>query len=522
MRFRSFVCLLLVLMLGLLFSGCSRSPAPATEAIDSTQETASDNSSETTEVATSDVASTAPEIDPDREVVALINGYPVYRDEFEGSKSALLSQYQQTYSQFGMDISMLMAGADGRLFELGVEAEALLQMAQLILTQQEADRRGIVITDEEIQQEFNSQYNVFLTGQGWTEELLAVYLAQQGRTIETFKQDALDYVANQILAMNVQKAVAGSLDITEEQVSDYFAEHKIDYEIEEQVRASHILFGTSENDLLAFIDEHVVDYEVDGEIPEIEGIEDQVRTDIRELAVQVLAELAAGADFAELAQEHSTGPTGPNGGDLNWFGRGAMVAPFEEAAFALAVGDISDIVETQYGYHIILLTNRQDASSPELADVIDQVRADLENELTYERALEWYEGVFSSAKFDIRQPLLDAIVKQADDIDAAIDILERAKTDDTSDDPYLPFVLGTFYQRKLDTALAEKTAALGAEGSAETEDEIAALKPQIDEYRTKALAAFRLAQEAVGEDPGIQSAIDAIEAPTDGSEDEAP
>ena len=522
MRFRSFVCLLLVLILGLLFSGCSNSPVLTTETTDSTQETASGNSSETTEVTTSEAAFAAPEIDPDREVVALINGYPAYRDEFESAKSALLNQYQQTYSQFGMDISTLMAGADGRMFELGVEAEALLQMAQLILTRREADQRGIVLADAEVQQEFESQYNEFLAGQGWTEEYLAVYLAQQGRTIETFKKDALDYVADQMLAMKVQKAVAGPLNITEEQASDYFAEHKTDYEIEEQVRASHILFGTSENDLLAFIDEHVADYEVDGGILELEEIEDQVRTDIRELAVQVLAELAAGADFAELAQEHSTGPTGPNGGDLNWFGRGAMVAPFEEAAFALAVGDISDIVETSYGYHIILLTERQDASSPEVADVIDQVRADLENELTYERALEWYEGVYSSAEFDIHRPLLDAIVKQADDIDAAIEILEQAANDGTSDDPYLPFVLGTFYQRKMDDALLEKTAALDVEAGAETEDEIAALEAQIDEYRTKALAAFRLAQETVGEDPGIQSAIDVIEALTGGSEEEAP
>jgi len=218
MRFRSFVCLLLVLIVGLVFSGCSNSPAPTTAAVDSTQQADSDTSSE--------VASTAPEIDPAREVVALINGYPAYRDEFEDAKSALLNQYQQTYSQFGMDISMLMAGADGRLFELGVEAEALLQMAQLILTQQEADQRGIVITDEEIQQEFDSQYAEFLAAQGWTEEYLAVYLAQQGRTIETFKEDALHFVSGQMLAMEVQRAVAGPVDITEEQVSEYFIEHE--------------------------------------------------------------------------------------------------------------------------------------------------------------------------------------------------------------------------------------------------------------------------------------------------------
>jgi len=242
----------------------------------------------------------------------------------------------------------------------------------------------------------------------------------------------------------------------------------------------------------------------------------------REEAEETLIEINDGTDFAELARERSTCPSSEVGGDLNWFGRGEMTSPFEEAAFALAVGEISDVIETEFGYHIILLTDRQDASSPELTDVIDQVRADLENELTYERALEWYEEVFNSAEFDIQQPLLEAIIKQTDDIDAAIEILEQATSDGTSDDPYLPFVLGTFYKRKLDDSLGEKTAALDTETSEDTEDEIAVLEEEIDEYRTKALAALRLAQEAVGEDPGVQSAIDEIESLTGGSEEGMP
>ncbi|MCK5586817.1 peptidylprolyl isomerase, partial [Candidatus Bipolaricaulota bacterium] len=363
-------------------------------------------------------------------------------------------------------------------------------LAQASLTRREADQRGLVITDEEVQREFDSQYNEFLAVQGWTEEDLALNLAQQGRTMETFKRDALDYVADQMLAMKVQKAVAGLLDVTDEQIGQYFLENEEDYGSEERVRASHILVET------------------------------------REEAEEILAGFndGDGADFAELARERSTDTgSGANGGDLNWFGRGAMVTAFEEAAFALAVGDISDIVETQYGYHIILLTDRQDAASPELADVIDQVRADLEYELTYERALEWYDEVYSSAEFDIRHPLLDAIIKQADDVNAAIEILEQAQDDGTSDDPYLPFVLGTFYERKLNDALAEKAAAESdAAESVQIEEEIATLEAQIDEYRTKALAAFRLAQETVGEDPGIQSTIEEIEALTGGSEEEAP
>ncbi|MFC2078964.1 peptidylprolyl isomerase [Candidatus Bipolaricaulota bacterium] len=490
MRLRLSVCLLLVLMLGLIFSGCSNSPA-TTEPVATTQET-SPESPETTGPSAPDVesavevASSAPEIDPDREVVALINGYPAYQDEFESAKNALLNQYAQTYAQFGMDISMLMGGADGRLFELGVEAEAFLQLTQLILTQQEADQQGIVLTDEEVQQDFDVQYSGFLAGQGWTEEDLALYLAQQGRTLESFKEDAKAYISNQLLTMKVQQAVAGPLDVTDQQIEEYFGENEANYGTAERVRASHILVET------------------------------------REEAEELLDQLNDGADFADLAREHSTDPgSGANGGDLNWFARGAMVAPFEEAAFSLTVGETSDIVETQYGFHIIQLTDRQDAALPVFAEIIDQVRTDLENELSYELAREWYNEVLSVAVFDIRWPMLDAIVKQTDDIDAAIEILEQAQRDGTSEDPYLPFVLGTFYERKLSDALEAKAVALDASETEADEDGIATLEEQIVEYRTQALTAFQLAEEAVGEDSGIRSKIEELQAAA-GAEEETP
>lgn len=72
--------------------------------------------------------------------------------------------------------------------------------------------------------------------------------------------------------------------------------------------------------------------------------------------VDLQNQLAAGADFAELARAHSDCPSGRQGGDLGQFGRGAMVEPFESAAFALDVGDSSDVVETEFGYHLIQRT----------------------------------------------------------------------------------------------------------------------------------------------------------------------
>jgi peptidyl-prolyl cis-trans isomerase C len=94
-------------------------------------------------------------------------------------------------------------------------------------------------------------------------------------------------------------------------------------------------------------------------------------------AEAVIASLAEGADFAQVAQERSIGPSGPNGGELGWFTAGMMVPSFEEAVFALAVGEVSVPVETQFGWHVIVLNETREQAPPTL----DDVRAELEDGL---------------------------------------------------------------------------------------------------------------------------------------------
>ena len=79
-----------------------------------------------------------------------------------------------------------------------------------------------------------------------------------------------------------------------------------------------------------------------------------------EEAKDLLKKLEDGADFGELAQEYSLCPSKRDGGDLSFFGRGMMVKPFEDAAFALEVGQVSEPVETQFGWHLIKLTDKKD------------------------------------------------------------------------------------------------------------------------------------------------------------------
>ena len=95
-------------------------------------------------------------------------------------------------------------------------------------------------------------------------------------------------------------------------------------------------------------------------------------------AEAVIAELQGGADFAELAKKRSTGPSGPNGGDLGYFPRGAMVPAFENAAFELAAGSFTQTpVQTQFGWHIILVEEKRIAQAPTIEELAPQLRQNL-------------------------------------------------------------------------------------------------------------------------------------------------
>jgi peptidyl-prolyl cis-trans isomerase C len=99
-----------------------------------------------------------------------------------------------------------------------------------------------------------------------------------------------------------------------------------------------------------------------------------------EEAEALIVALNDGADFAELAKEKSTGPSGPNGGELGWFGLGMMVAPFEEAVLGLEVGQISGTVQTQFGWHVLILNDKRDVPPPALETVIGEITQTLQQE----------------------------------------------------------------------------------------------------------------------------------------------
>lgn len=157
--------------------------------------------------------------------------------------------------------------------------------------------------------------------------------------------------------------------------------------------------------LQAAYDEQYADFEGD-----LEWNASHILVETEEDAAALIEELEAGADFAALAAEKSTGPSGPSGGALGWFGAGMMVAPFEEAVADMEVGAISAPVETQFGWHVIKLNETRDQTAP----TMEEVRPEL-------------EGMLINAAIEAELARLEeaATVERIGDIDpAAISMIE--------------------------------------------------------------------------------------------------
>ena len=130
--------------------------------------------------------------------------------------------------------------------------------------------------------------------------------------------------------------------------------------------------------------------------PEPEFNASHILVETKEEADAIKTELDGGADFAELAKEKSTGPSGPGGGSLGWFGPGMMVPAFEEAVAGMEAGSVSEPVETQFGWHVIKLNETRTAEAPAL----EGVREELETQIRQTKVQEAIESLTEAAEVD--------------------------------------------------------------------------------------------------------------------------
>jgi peptidyl-prolyl cis-trans isomerase C len=235
---------------------------------------------------------------------------------------------------------------------------------------QETRARKVVIPDGEVDARINQ-----IRGQFPDEAAFTKMLAARNLTLDQVKSDARHDME---ISKLIDEEITAKVAVTPEQVNDFYAKNPDQFKQGDSVRASHILIS----------------------VPK--GADAAAKAQARTKAEDVLKEVKAGQDFAALAKQHSADPgSAANGGDLGFFQQGQMVGPFNDAAFSLPPGSTSDLVETDFGFHIIRVAEKKAGRTIPLEEVKPQVEQYLQQRNRQEQTEAFVNALKSKGKIEV-------------------------------------------------------------------------------------------------------------------------
>lgn len=262
---------------------------------------------------------------PPSDKVALVNGVAITRSAYDRELTILKNRSVQEGKKLS---DQEMAQAKVAILERLVEGELLYQ---------ESKKQGVRIDTKAIDGRLAEIKKRFSNDEEYKKTL-----SQMGIT-EAEVRDQID----KGLAINqlIKTKVIDKITISEKESKAFYDSHPELFKQNEQVKARHILIKVAPD------------------------ADEKAKAEARKKIEDVQKKVKAGEDFAELARKFSEGPSGKNGGDLGYFGRGKMVKSFEAVAFSMKPGEVSDVVETRFGYHLIKVEDKKQAKPLAYADV---------------------------------------------------------------------------------------------------------------------------------------------------------
>jgi peptidyl-prolyl cis-trans isomerase C len=284
------------------------------------------------------------------EVAALVNGEPIVAAAVQGEIKGILGRFQEQ-------------GRKPSETEMASLRESVLdKMIKLELLSQESKKAGIAVNTADIDNELKGYKKGFAD-----DKAFAKALGEAGITeAELRKQIG----KNLTIQKFIDTKFKGKAQVTEQEAKDFYNNNQDKFKQPEMAHARHILITAKET--------------------EPKADKDRKRAKL----VQIKKQLKDGANFADLAKQFSDCPSKERGGDLGFFPRGQMVKPFEQAVFKMMPGDVSDIVETEFGYHLIKLEEKKPAKTV----TFDEAKAKITAYLTQEKVTNNIEAFLAEAK----------------------------------------------------------------------------------------------------------------------------
>ncbi|MBW2121572.1 MAG: peptidylprolyl isomerase [Deltaproteobacteria bacterium] len=291
---------------------------------------------------------------PSEKKVAVVDGSAITEEQLDTE----MSRVRQMFASRGRHLSDSQLSA--------IRKQVLESLINRELLYRESQRRAIRVDQTAVDKEMGNLRKGFSSEAEFKSALSQMNLGEDTLRSQIEREMAIQQL--------IDGQVSGKITVSEKECREYYDSHPRFFRRPEQVRASHILV------------------KVDPRAGEAQ------KAEARRKIESIQEKLRKGGDFAALAKEFSQGPSAPRGGDLNYFKRGDMAKPFEDAAFALKPGEVSDIVETRFGYHIIKVTGRKPETTIAYDDVREKIEAFLRSEKTQQETKRYIERLRQKAE----------------------------------------------------------------------------------------------------------------------------
>ena len=298
----------------------------------------------------------AEETQPPTDKAAVVNGTVISQVELDSQMKIVVDRLR----------------ASGRLPDVSqldqIRSQVLENLIARELLYQECQKKGIKISEEEVNKQL-----ITLKGQFPNETEFNNALTRMNLTETSIKEKLARDLA---LKKLIEDEVAPQVTVSDSDIRAFYENNPEAFKQPERVKASHILI------------------KVDPQADPSQKAEAQKKIDL------VQAKLQKGEDFGALAKEYSEGPSGPKGGDLGYFTRGQMVKPFEDAAFAMKSGEVSGMVETRFGYHLIKVTDKTPEGTMPYDDVKERLGEFLKQKKIQEEVNVYVKRLEEKAKIE--------------------------------------------------------------------------------------------------------------------------